>query len=507
MGIHGVRHGRPDARAHSMFGSASRLRQFCKFGSLPRKLKMEFKTQETKRRIPMKRTLLRCADRRWPFLFLFFLLASCGDSPGDHDFAYGDPESSKMAPGPAIGAEPDGDGACSPAVALAQSCGFNDSVFTSAVDGDKIYVGGNFTSYQGKPTPGLLRFKVDSATGALKRDPSFRLTESFNSAVYKIALAADGSGKIFVAGFFTLYGTTPAPHFARLNADGSLDTTFTRNLGAGFDSLAITVAVATDAQNLGKVYVGGYFNRFDGNGSRKKLVRLNQDGTLDGTFDASPAMTPVSGLDASVSTIKPQTDGRLYVGGSGFGVNNSATNGGVVRLNSNGATDPGFNTGALGAGVYLGNVYDILVLPNGSVILAGEIFSKNNPGLLGITPMGLIKLGENGAVDTTFDSVSLGVVGGGQVTPLSLTLAPDNSGRIYAGGFINVGNGPNSLVRLSPNGVLDRDFRVPLDDGIYSIGKLSNSHLYVAGSFSTVNGAVAKKLGVLSLEGALVYTP
>ena len=86
-------------------------------------------------------------------------------------------------------------------------------------------------------------------------DASF--TASTNSTVTSVAVQADG--KVLLGGSFTNVNGTTVGFFARLNADGTLDTGFNVG-GAGTDSYIISVAVQAD----GKLVLGGNFTSVNG---------------------------------------------------------------------------------------------------------------------------------------------------------------------------------------------------------------------------------------------------
>jgi hypothetical protein len=99
-----------------------------------------------------------------------------------------------------------------------------------------------------------------------------------NDAVAAIAVQADG--KILVGGDFTTLGgggtgTTTRNNIGRLNADGSLDTSF----NPGANGTVIAIAVQAD----GKILVGGDFTTLGGGGTgtttRNHIGRLNTDGS------------------------------------------------------------------------------------------------------------------------------------------------------------------------------------------------------------------------------------
>jgi uncharacterized delta-60 repeat protein len=193
--------------------------------------------------------------------------------------------------------------------------GFNSyiSSIVSQPDG-KIIVGGNFTSYNGTPINRLARLNVD---GSL--DPSFNISAGFtesNSWLYSIVLQSDG--KIVVGGSFTAFNGTSVNRIVRLNADGSLDTSF--NIGTGFNSYVNSIVI----QPNGKILIGGDFTSYNGT-SVNRIVRLNTNCTLDVTFFTG------SGFDAWVHSIVPQTDGKILVGGN-FTTYDGIAGNGVARI-------------------------------------------------------------------------------------------------------------------------------------------------------------------------------
>ena len=80
-------------------------------------------------------------------------------------------------------------------------------------------------------------------------------------------------GRILIGGHFRSVNDVPRNGLARLNANGSLDMSFERGRGTGFEggaSWVYSLATQTD----GKILVGGYFNSVDGVG-HPGMARLN----------------------------------------------------------------------------------------------------------------------------------------------------------------------------------------------------------------------------------------
>jgi hypothetical protein len=100
-----------------------------------------------------------------------------------------------------------------------------------------------------------------------------------------------------VGGVFTRINGVARHNIARLNSDGTVDTTFNPPTLArpGFQ-YAWLYAVALNQD--GKVLMGGDFTRVNGL-SRNYLVRLNTNGSLDTSFNAFSTMTPMCRMGMS----------------------------------------------------------------------------------------------------------------------------------------------------------------------------------------------------------------
>jgi uncharacterized delta-60 repeat protein len=207
------------------------------------------------------------------------------------------------------------------------------------------------------------------------------LARSGTSSGVVLAIALQGE-KIVIAGSFDSYDGQVARGIARLNHDGSFDPTFTAGSGGSHEWLE---ALVVDAEE--KVYVGGSFGRFNGQ-TRRNLVRLNPDGTLDDSF--SPPLFSTQGHQ-TVRALSLQADGNLLVAGCfDQGCIQS-----ILRLRSDGSPDetwaaPDLNMIAT----------DIAVQKDGRVIVAGY-----TPGL---EKKGFIRrLTADGHIDDSFAAFSV----------------------------------------------------------------------------------------------------
>ena len=169
--------------------------------------------------------------------------------------------------------------------------GFNNSVKILEVDrtggpnDGKVYVGGDFTTYRGASQSRLARLNTD---GTL--DTSFSVGTGPNSTVRKIVIIPDGS--LFISGSFTAYNGTSTSYVCKVNTNGTIDNSFSTGSGfqyAGLNDFTSSYSGSPTINNIkydpaGKLYVIGSFAMYRGV-AKNCIVRLNLDGTIDTTFN------------------------------------------------------------------------------------------------------------------------------------------------------------------------------------------------------------------------------
>lgn len=162
-----------------------------------------------------------------------------------------------------------------------------------AVDGDTLYVGGDF-QFLGTSGPRLAAVKLSDKTvrTTFRPEPS----GTVRAIVPGATLVA--GGRFAGAGLPVAY---PAG-MVRLNADGSLDTDWSPDLGNAGSAPQVTALQSTPAG----LYVGGIFDEIRGS-ARANLARLDAAGDVDPSFT-----TPT---DGQVRAFAPDGD-RLLLGGS-----------------------------------------------------------------------------------------------------------------------------------------------------------------------------------------------
>lgn len=219
---------------------------------------------------------------------------------------------------------------------------------------DKIIFAGSFTHYNGIAANRITRILAD---GTL--DTTFNSGTGFNNQIYTLALQLDG--KTIVGGNFTNYNGVLINRIARLLPDGTIDSSF--NVGLGADAIVETVLIQTD----GKILVGGRFTFFNGS-LCNRLIRLNTNGSIDYSFSVG------LGFDKYVYTLALQSDNKLIVGGTFLNYNGAAVKR-IVRLNTDGTFDGTFTTGA---GFSNGEIRTILVQPDNRLLIGGTFSGTYN---------------------------------------------------------------------------------------------------------------------------------
>jgi uncharacterized delta-60 repeat protein len=379
----------------------------------------------------------------------------------------------------------------------------------------RIVIGGSFLQIDGQSRTNLARLETN---GSL--DLSFN--PSPNLVVHALALQPDG--KILVAGGFTKLGSTNQRHIGRVNPDGSPDASF---LNYSLPNLAVEmVSVESD----GKILIGGSFTKL-GAEPRSGFAKLHADGSLDSTFQYFGIMNgdvsalalqsdnvvhmggrfQVNAFSGGLESLKPnvsvtnhalmigsagaaafalavQPDGKTIVGGTFTSFEGTARNR-LGRFNANGSVDTTFIPSA---DHY---VYGLALQPDGKILVGGEFLTLNSR-----PHSRLGRLRSDGSIDDAFAPDINAAVG-------SIVLQPD--GKILIGGLFTQVNGKprNYLARLNADGTLDEAFNPNMGDAVWAIALRPNGKILVGGQFTSVNSNPnCHRLALLNSDGSLDAT-
>ena len=371
----------------------------------------------------------------------------------------------------------------------------------------KIVVGGNFPIVNGIEKAGLARLNPDGSLdntfngpaghyidiviqpdskilvsrifGGLVRlnsngslDPTFASGTGANGNILDISVLSDG--KIIIAGVFTMYDGLPVSRVARLNSNGSLDTSF---VSSTINSWVLEVAVQAD----GKLVIVGTFNSVGGT-NRRNVARLNLNGSHD------PSFVPAVNSNNTDGSVAIQTDGKIVLGG---------TVEGLMRLNADGTRDASFATGAQHG--WSGGRHKVVILPDGK-ILAGNIINGSNYS----HPYGVARFNTDGTLDNTF--VRQECIDGG-LEVFSIDVTP--SGKVIAVGDVyklgSISAASKRIAQLNADGTLDNSFLGSIEGfGVArAIVHQPDGKILVGGSFQTVNGAPSRNVVRFNSDGSI----
>lgn len=206
---------------------------------------------------------------------------------------------------------------------------FPSSVVNGIAEGPdgKVIIVGPFSTVGGVSHQGLARYNAD---GSL--DETFQTAVSSTSFVpYTIGFQSDG--KIIVGGRIASIRDNPSASFqtrygiARLNTDGTVDTTFNANLNSNVYVYDMII------QPDDKIIIVGTFTSVNGTG-RNRIARLNADGTLDTTFATG------TGANSTVYSIAQLPSGGYMIGGLFTSFDGDSTKKYLAKIHGNPPTPP-----------------------------------------------------------------------------------------------------------------------------------------------------------------------
>jgi uncharacterized delta-60 repeat protein len=236
---------------------------------------------------------------------------------------------------------------------------------------------------------------------------------------------------------------------ARLNANGTVDTTF----GAGGVSLtrfgsaqnSVVESVALDPN--GKIVAAGHSDGW------LAVARYNSNGTLDTGFSGDGGLIARFGTIATFgNAVTVQSNGKITVAGEAF---DGTAYYAVMRFNSNGSFDTTFSgDGGILASPCGGRGHDMAIDSSNRVIVVGNCSGNGK--------IGVVRLTSTGALDTTFSGDGLNSFGFAGVSVLSAEgVTVDSSNRVWIAGSAD---DKLLIARVAANGNPDTNFG---GDGAY----------------------------------------
>ena len=276
---------------------------------------------------------------------------------------------------------------------------------------------------------------------------------SVDGYAYSVAIQPDG--KIVVAGYSgTAYSVFTA---VRFTTDGQLDPAFANNGIATVDfgnngALAWTVAVQSDLKIVlaGEKYGPGY---------QSALARLNENGSLDTSFGTGGKKTVAVAKSGgeSIRALAIQGDGKIVTGG--WGNSDFA----LMRFLPNGQLDTTFGSSGKMLTDFLSNssdqCFDVAIDSLGRIIAAGRVtksVSKSSSNQY----FAVARYSTNGTLDTSFGTNGKTTTSFGGGTNLAKAVALQADNKIVLAGQVGVSPMDFGVARYQENGIIDTTFGI-----------------------------------------------
>lgn len=337
-----------------------------------------------------------------------------------------------------------------------------DDAYAVVVQSDGRIIAGGSSSDGNDTNFAIARYETNGtldssfSTGKVVTDLS-AVQPNVNDQINAIALQDDG--RIVVAGF-TESSWFGAHRFVlgRYNTNGTLDTSFDgSNNGNGIVATIVRAGFASEAraiaiQNDGKIVVVGNA------GSHVAVVRYNEDGTLDTSFDGLSngdgiVTTEVLGAFAEARSVQIQDDGKIVV--AGYYTANSTGGFLILRYNSDGTLDATFDgsnpqvpangilTLSLTTGIDIGS--SVAIQDDGKIVISGTACYQC---VNGDQNFAIVRLRPDGSLDSSFANAGIVETDFGARTDFAFAMAAQPNGdMVVVGDTLNGSHRDIALAR------------------------------------------------------------
>ncbi len=210
---------------------------------------------------------------------------------------------------------------------------------------------------------------------------------------YAYQVALQPNGKIVLSGEAGNGTNEFAPALARLNPNGSLDTTFFEDGMVDYVGSIYGIPSALYIQPDGKINVVTDIISPTSSDELTVFLRYNADGSPDTTFGGSGRRS--TGAIGRVNSVGFQPDGKMILGSQYFT---------LVRLNTDYSLDTSFGNNGSAAvtfGQYFDWMNDLAVQADGKIVVAG--YTNTQAGFNVACDFTIARFNADGTLDTTFD--------------------------------------------------------------------------------------------------------
>ena len=345
---------------------------------------------------------------------------------------------------------------------------------------DALYLSGVIKAYQSNPVPG----------NVLKFDLTGTLVDHNYPRVRKVGkvedLILDSNNKLVVVGDFNYVKDSLVDGIVRLLPNGDIDHSFK----SGHVSSYSTFKSVIESKSGGYI-IGGHFLNFMTQGNYVSVFGLNEDGSIDGTYDF------VHG-DREVESIVQLNSGTAIAVGN-FSSLNSILKTGLVGINRTGAVRNDINTDNI-----FGSQGDVhyhpkkaFILQDSSILIGGYHYNHVEGMYTLIDTLGNIAEGWSIHMNKPIEIFDVAELNDGTA--------------VYVGGKLAGGHvsDPVALTRidLATGQVID-DFSIFVE-GDYaphgrSIEHITGDTVLIGGHFSSINGVDVAQLAMVRANGKVI---
>ncbi|MBI1939423.1 MAG: T9SS type A sorting domain-containing protein [Ignavibacteriales bacterium] len=243
----------------------------------------------------------------------------------------------------------------SPLIGTNGAVGVNGNVYAIAVNGNKVYVGGQFTSAGGVTANSIAVWDGVSWSSLTSTNGVNGVSSSVNPQVLSLAILGN---ELYVGGLFTSAGGITANNIARWNGSNW------SAVGNGFDNAVSSLTViGTD------IYAGGFFEQ-SGNVLVNKIAKWNGTNWLslnNGVDDNVWTLINLAWVHALA------TDGNQIYAGGMFDIAGGLWASNIAKWNGSSWSASGMGSGGVNSSVRA------LAVMEGNLYAGGD-FTTTNPG-------------------------------------------------------------------------------------------------------------------------------
>jgi len=365
-------------------------------------------------------------------------------------------------------------------------------------DGKIIISGHSYievTSYNYSYNIGLARYNTDGTRDSLNFGQNGRVLfplddgEAFTLTPTPIALSNDGK-IILSSNYVDTAFNVGTILLARLQHDGSIDSTFGKNGKVVLDTANNYYYGVTNLaiQSDNKILIVGIAIPDSSNYEDIAIMRFQPEGEIDSTFGTNGiVITRIrqSGENSWAKDVSILPDGKILIAAE---VGHNTSDLAILRYNANGSIDSTFGTNGKTVtvtGFTENDIANMHILPNGKIFLTG-VSGSSGSNLYDR----FVRYDSTGVLDSSFGNGGIILFRG---TPIYFSVF-QNDGKIIIAKY------SDSVCRFNENGIIDSTFifeRLPIPFSYYDISALAlqpNGSLLIAGYYDW-DFVIARYLG------------